>query len=82
MQARSRPEPALAPQSITLEQYEAFTPEKLELWEGYLIHGPEEHAARRDLLLLLLVNEGLEAAVRLVPAARWQAALRTVYGAP
>lgn len=82
MQERSRPAPALGPQPINIEQYEALTPEKLELWEGYLIHGPDEHTARRDLLLLLLTNEGLEATVRLAPVERWHEALRSVYGSP
>ena len=82
MQEPSRPLAALTPQPITMDQYEAFIPEKLELWEGYLIRGADDHAARRDLLLLLLTNEGLEATVRLAPADRWRAALQRVYGAP
>ena len=82
MPSPARPVPDLAPQPITREQYEALTPEKLELWKGYLIHGEDEHAARRDLLLLLLTNEGLEATVRLAPVELWQAALRSVYGSP
>jgi len=57
-----------------MEQYETLTPEKLELWEGYLITGPEHHESRRDLLLL--VNEGLQEAVRLAPVELWQEALR------
>lgn len=82
MQELLRPLPDLAPQPITIDQYEALTPEKLELWDGYLIRGADEHAARRDLLLLLLTNEGLEATVQLAPVERWQTALRRVYGAP
>jgi hypothetical protein len=77
-----RPVPDLEPRRITLDQYEALTPEKLELWEGYLIDGPDYPEQRRDLLLLLLVNEGLLEAVRLAPADRWRAALRQVYGEP
>ncbi len=61
------PVPGLEPQPITLDQYETLTPERLELWSGYLIYGPEYHDERRNLLLLLLTNEGLEAAVRLAP---------------
>jgi hypothetical protein len=52
-----RPVPDLAPQPINLEQYLAFTPEKLELWEGYLIGPPDWHDERRNLLMLLLTNE-------------------------
>lgn len=82
MQELSRPIPNLAPQPITIEQYEALTPEKLELWDGYLIRGADEHAMRRDLLVLLLTNEGLEATMHLAPVELWQAALRRVQGSP
>lgn len=75
-----RPVPQLEHQRINFEQYEAFTPEKLELIEGYLIDGPTYHEERRDLLLLLLVNEGLLEAVRLAPEAAWREAIRQVYG--
>ena len=77
-----RPVPDLEPRSITLDQYHAFTPEKLELWQGYLIDPPGYVEQRRNLLLLLLVNEGLLEAVRLAPPERWRAALRQVYGEP
>lgn len=75
-----RPEPDLEPRPPTLEQYHALTPEKLELWHGYLIDPPDHAEQRRDLLLLLLVNEGLVEAVRLASPERWRAALRQVYG--
>lgn len=74
-----RPVPDVTPRPINFEQYEAFTPEKLELIEGYLIDGPDYHEERLDLLMLLLVNEGLEEAVRLAPAGRWQEAIRRAY---
>ena len=77
-----RPVPDIEPQPINLEQYEAFTPEKVELIEGYLIDGPDYHEERLDLLMLLLVNEGLAEAVRLAPEARWREAIRRVYGGP
>ncbi len=76
----SRPVPDLRPKPINLEQYLELTPEKLELIEGYLISGPQYPEERRDLLLLLLVNEGLEEAVRLAPPDAWREALRRVYG--
>lgn len=82
MQPVPRPVPGLEPRPITMDEYESFTPEKLELWEGYLIHAPDWHEARRDLLLLLLVNEGLREAVRLAPAELWREALRSAYGSP
>ncbi len=65
---------------ITLEQYHAHTPEKFELWEGYLFHTAHDPDARRRLLGLLLVNVGLLEAVRLVPEERWREALERVYG--
>jgi hypothetical protein len=52
----------------------------LDLIEGYLIGGPDYPEERRDLMLLLLTNEGLEEAVKLAPADRWREALRRVYG--
>ncbi|MBA2446761.1 MAG: hypothetical protein H0V51_01910 [Chloroflexi bacterium] len=77
-----RPAPDLEPRAITMDQYHALTPEKLELWGGYLIDPPEYVEQRRNLLLLLLVNEGLLEAVRLAPPEQWRAALREVYGEP
>jgi hypothetical protein len=76
-----RPVPELDPRPINVELYEAFTPEKVELLSGYLVDGPDYHEARLDLLMLLLVNEGLTEAVRLAPEERWREALRRVYGA-
>ena len=76
------PRPDLEPRPITLEQYLALTPEKLELIEGYLIDGPAYVEQRRNLLRLLLVNEGLLQAVQLASPERWQAALRQVYREP
>jgi hypothetical protein len=80
--APQRPVPGLEPRPITFQEYEAFTPEKLELLEGYLIGPPDYPEERRSLLLLLLVNEGLLQAVRLAPPDQWRAALREVYGEP
>ena len=75
-----RPVPQLERQPINGDQYMAFTPEKLELSEGYLIHGPRYPKGRRDLLMLLLVNQGLLEAVRLAPPQLWREAIRQVYG--
>jgi hypothetical protein len=62
-----------------MAQYLAFTPEKLELLGGYLIDGADWHEQRRDLLQLLLTNEGLAAAVRLAPEAAWREVLTLVF---
>ncbi len=78
--SRELPIPNLEARPITLEQYHAHTPEKFELWEGYLFHTADDPDARRRLLGLLLVNVGLLEAVRLVPEERWREALERVYG--
>ena len=78
----ARPVPDVDGRPITMDEYHALTPEKLELWQGYLIAPPDYPDERRDLLLLLLVNEGLAQAVRLAPPDQWRAALREAYGEP
>ncbi len=75
-----RPVPGLDGRPIRMAEYDAFTPEKLELWQGYLIMPPEYTDERRDLLTLLLVNEGVREAVRLAPPDVWRTALEEVYG--
>lgn len=72
--------PGLEPQLINAGQFMAFAPEKLELLDGYLVAPPPYDEQRRDLLLLLLVNEGLAEVVRMAPPELWRAALRRVYG--
>lgn len=79
--AGALPPANLEPRPITLDEYHANTPEKFEVWEGYLFEGPEYPEMRRRLLALLLANVGLLDAVRLAPEARWREALRRVYGA-
>ena len=74
------PTPDLEPRKITMAEYHALTPEKLERIEGCLIDERDYPEERRNLLLLLLVNEGLVEAVRLAPAEHWRSALRQVYG--
>ena len=77
---RQLPDPGLDPRPITLDEYHAFTPEKLELLSGYLIAPPDWPNERRQLLALLLVNMGLVEAVKLAPEARWREALERAYG--
>ena len=74
------PVPDPGPRAITLDEYLALTPEKLELWEGYLIEPPDHHEARRALLALLMTNLGLVEVVRLAPRTRWIEALSRAYG--
>lgn len=69
------PVPELEPRPISLDEYRAFTPEKLELFCGYLIAPSDEPEERHRLLALLLVNLGLIEAVELAPEACWRDAL-------
>jgi hypothetical protein len=73
------PTPGLEPAPITLDHYIYLTPEKLELVEGYLVEGPNDHIWRERLLALLLTNEGLLRAVQLAPESAWREALAQVY---
>ncbi len=73
------PRPYWWPQPITAEQYLAFTPEKLELVQGYLLAGPQDPEARLNLLALLLTNCGLEQAVQLASPEHWREALDHSY---
>lgn len=73
------PRPCPWPEPITAEQYQAFTPEKLELVSGYLLDGPESKERRLQLLALLLTNCGLEEAVQLAWPEHWREALERSY---
>lgn len=75
-----RPVPGLDAQPVTLDQFLTLIPEKFELMDGYLFYGPADTVRRRDLLSLLLTNEGLLEAVKLAPPEVWRAALQQVYG--
>ena len=72
--------PDLQPRPITMDEYYAYAPEKFELLEGYLFHGPTDPEGRHRLLQLLLVNVGLIEAIRLAPEDRWRAALAAACG--
>jgi hypothetical protein len=70
------PEPKSDRTPITLEQYEAYTPEKLELIHGFYDYGyPEDF---KGFYLAILTNMGLRAAVSHVPIAKWLAAIQEV----
>ena len=78
--AQPFPVPDLGPSPITVHEHEALTPEKLELWSGYLIEPADRPEARRALLALLMTNLGLVEVVRLAPRRRWIEALARAYG--
>ncbi|MEY3301926.1 MAG: hypothetical protein ACK5RE_03405 [Pseudanabaena sp.] len=70
------PQPQRDRTPITLEQYEAYTPEKLELWDGFYDYGyPDDF---KGFYLAILTNMGLRAAVSHVPIAQWLAAIQEV----
>lgn len=73
------PEPGLDGRPVTFDEYVALTPEKLELFSGYLIAPPDEPEERRRLLALLLANLGLTEAVKLAPEALWREALERAF---
>lgn len=73
------PEPGLGPRPITIDQYIALTPEKLELISGYLIDDPDAPEWRLRLLRALLVNCGLTDTVKLAPRELWLEALDRAY---
>jgi hypothetical protein len=74
------PEPDVTPAPITFEQYQKFTPEKLELVSGYLIDGPVNHQERINLLALLMTNEGLARVLLLAPEDKWRKAMQQIFG--
>ena len=65
--AEGRLLPTLHPRRPTVEEFSAYTPEKLELIDG---HVPGEE----DLLLLLLTSIGLRRAARVVGPKLWRSA--------
>ncbi len=73
------PRPRWWPAPITTEQHLAFTPQKLELIDGYLLGGLETSEARLHLLALLLTNCGLQDAVCLASPEDWREALDHSY---
>ena len=74
------PIPDLSARPITVGEFRANTPEKLDLLKGYLFDLAEEPESRLRFLALLLVNIGLVNAVRLAPEERWREALKKAYG--
>lgn len=74
------PVAGLTPRAVTMDEYANLTPEKLELWSGFLIAPPEMPERRIALLALLMVNVGLTEVVRLAPRGRWLEALDAAFG--
>ncbi len=66
------PQPQLEPAGITFDQYVEFTPEKLELWDGYLDYGGQNQLGFH---LAVLRNMGLLTAIRHTELSLWIEAL-------
>ena len=66
------PQPQLQPTGITSDQYDEFTPEKLELWDGYLGYGGQNQLGFH---LAVLTNMGLLSAIRHTNLSLWVEAL-------
>ena len=66
------PQPQLDRQPITLDQYLAYTPEKLELWDGFYETRQEDCTG---FYLAVLTNMGVREAVRRVPISLWLQAI-------
>jgi hypothetical protein len=69
------PQPQLEPNGINFEQYLEYTPEKLELWDGFYNYGGQDMTGFH---LAILTNMGLRAAVSHVPITQWLAAIQEV----
>ena len=70
------PQPQFDRTPITLDQYLEYTPEKLELMNGFYDYGDPEDF--KGFYLAVLKNMGLRAAVSHVPIAQWLAAIQEV----
>ena len=69
------PEPKSDRTPITFEQYDEYTPQKLELWDGFYNYGGQDMTG---FYLAVLTNMGLRAAVSHVPITQWLAAIQEV----
>ncbi len=67
------PQPQLDPTPITFDQYATYTPEKLELWNGFYNYGGQDLTGFH---LAVLANMGLRKAVRNVPLSLWLEAIK------
>jgi hypothetical protein len=69
------PQPQPEPAPITSDQYLTYTPEKLELYQGFYNYGGQDFTG---FYLAVLTNIGLRRAVELAPLSHWVEALQTV----
>jgi hypothetical protein len=69
------PQPQLEPTGITFEQYDEYTPQRLELWDGFYNYGGQDMTGFH---LAVLTNMGLSAAISHVSMSKWLAAIQEV----
>ena len=69
------PQPQLDRTPINFEQYDEYTPQRLELWDGFYNYGGQDMTGFH---LAVLTNMGLRAAVSHVPMSQWLAAIQEV----
>ena len=69
------PQPELDRTPINFEQYDEFTPQKLELWDSFYNYGGQDMTGFH---LAVLTNMGLRTAISHVPIAQWLAAIQEV----
>jgi hypothetical protein len=69
------PQPQSDRTPITFDQYLEYTPQKLELWDGFYNYGGQDMTGFH---LAILTNMGLRAAVSHVPISKWLEAIQEV----
>lgn len=69
------PKPQLDPTPINFEQYEEYTPEKLELYGGFYNYGGQDFTG---FYLAVLANMGLRKAVDRIPLLLWLDAIEAI----
>ena len=69
------PQPQSDRAPITFEQYDEYTPQKLELWNGFYNYGGQDMTGFH---LAVLTNMRLRTAVSHVPITKWLAAIQEV----
>ncbi|NMM65458.1 hypothetical protein HBE96_23045 [Clostridium sp. P21] len=65
--------PTIKGQKLNLEDYDRYTPEKFEYYNGYVFG---DKITTCKLISLLMVNVGIEAVIKLAPKAMWEEALK------
>ncbi len=78
MTTPSMPQPELESKKITLEQYHAYSPEKIELIDGLYGFCYYKEEIIKGFYLAMLTNMGLKKAIRYLPLSSWLEAIQTI----